>query len=101
MLCVQYATLNRPATSPTLTSLPYTAAYSRSQADSFRFANYYGDHMVLQRAPARANVWGFVEGCEAVKVDFNGTKIDATIVQAKGEDKEGPQRGININIYKS
>ena len=82
-------------------SLSYTAAYSYSQADSFRFANYYGDHMVLQRAPARANVWGFVEDCEAVKVDFNGTTLDATIVKAEGEDKEGPQRGINIIITRT
>ncbi|KAM3921731.1 sialate O-acetylesterase [Leptodactylus fuscus] len=28
---------------------------------SFRFASYYGDHMVLQQRPARAVVWGFGE----------------------------------------
>ncbi|XP_056398027.1 sialate O-acetylesterase isoform X2 [Hyla sarda] len=27
----------------------------------FRFASYYGDHMVLQQKPARAVVWGYAE----------------------------------------
>lgn len=45
----------------------------------FRFANYYGDHMVLQRAPERANIWGYVGDCKAVAVTFNSTKIPATL----------------------
>ncbi len=28
---------------------------------AFRFANYYQDHMVLQRAPQRAIVWGYAD----------------------------------------
>ncbi|XP_073440971.1 sialate O-acetylesterase isoform X1 [Dendrobates tinctorius] len=28
---------------------------------AFRFASYYGDHMVLQQTPARAVVWGYGE----------------------------------------
>ena len=28
---------------------------------AFRFANYYQDHMVLQRAPQRATVWGYID----------------------------------------
>lgn len=31
----------------------------------FRFANYYQDHMVLQRAPQRAIVWGYVNDSSA------------------------------------
>ncbi len=27
----------------------------------FRFANYYQDHMVLQRAPQQAIVWGYAD----------------------------------------
>ena len=27
--------------------------------DEFRFANQYGDHMVLQRAPFRSILWGY------------------------------------------
>ncbi|XP_053546455.1 sialate O-acetylesterase [Bombina bombina] len=31
-------------------------------ADSnFRFASYYGDHMVLQMAPSKAGIWGYAE----------------------------------------
>ena len=52
-------------------SLPARAA--------FRFANYYGDHMVLQRAPAQANVWGYVDGCAPVNVTFNSSTISATV----------------------
>ncbi|KAK3097695.1 hypothetical protein FSP39_012205 [Pinctada imbricata] len=29
------------------------------------FASYYGDHMVLQRAPQRANVWGYLRDVRA------------------------------------
>ena len=35
--------------------------------------------MVLQRAPDRANVWGYVNGCKAVEVTFNSAKINATL----------------------
>ena len=30
-----------------------------ARADTFRFANIYGDHMVLQMEPLVAAVWGF------------------------------------------
>ena len=52
---------------------------ARAQSSSFRFANYYGDHMVLQRGPARANIWGYVDGCGAVTVNFNSVLISATV----------------------
>ncbi|KAK9959120.1 hypothetical protein ABG768_011200 [Culter alburnus] len=36
-------------------------------AEVFRFSSYYGDHMVLQKAPAKAVVWGFGQtGAEVV-----------------------------------
>jgi sialate O-acetylesterase len=54
-------------------------AWADAQGSSFRFANYYGDHMVLQRAPDRANVWGYVNGCIAVDVIFNSAIISATL----------------------
>ena len=57
------------------------------------FANYYGDHMVLQRAPAHANVWGYVDGCKEVQVTFNSTKIIATV------KPEGIYTRICIYIY--
>lgn len=34
---------------------------SNSNVNVFRFASNYGDHMVLQRAPSRAIIWGFGE----------------------------------------
>ena len=50
---------------------------------SFRFANYYGDNMVLQRAPAAAIVWGYVPNCKPVSITFNGKTVSATIIQGK------------------
>ncbi|XP_030621679.1 sialate O-acetylesterase [Chanos chanos] len=36
-------------------------------ADQFRFASYYGDHMVLQKAPERAVLWGYgTTGAEVI-----------------------------------
>lgn len=43
----------------------------------FYFARYYGNHMVLQRAPSRAIVWGYgpyIDGNTTVKVTL---KTDA------------------------
>ena len=41
--------------------------------------------MVIQRGKP-ANVWGYVQDCSGVTVEFNGKKINATvtIVQGKG-----------------
>uniref|UniRef100_A0A1X7VNH6 Uncharacterized protein n=1 Tax=Amphimedon queenslandica TaxID=400682 RepID=A0A1X7VNH6_AMPQE len=52
-----------------------------AQNDTFRFANYYGDNMVLQRAPASPAVWGFVPSCDPVTVNFNGKDMAATVVK--------------------
>ncbi|XP_069803478.1 sialate O-acetylesterase-like [Dendropsophus ebraccatus] len=41
----------------------------------FRFASYYGDHMVLQQKPARAVVWGYGEVGAVVTVTL-GRGID-------------------------
>lgn len=58
-----------------------TCAVSRRpppRPSAFRFASSQGDNMVLQRAPAQATVWGFVEPGKAVQVHFNGQTIAAT-----------------------
>lgn len=34
---------------------------------NFRFAAYYADHMVLQKAPQRSTVWGFADDRDAGK----------------------------------
>lgn len=40
--------------------------------DEFRFASYYGEHMVLQRAPEKAVVWGYgITGAE-VEISLAG-----------------------------
>ncbi|CAM9096168.1 unnamed protein product, partial [Lampetra planeri] len=42
------------------TAVSVEAAPSVETANgTFRFASYYGDHMVLQREPSGAFVWGF------------------------------------------
>ena len=50
---------------------------------TFRFASIYGDHMVLQQAPLKANLWGYVPlaQCGGIKVTFSGKSIDATVFQ--------------------
>jgi len=30
-----------------------------------RMANVYGDHMILQQAPAKAIIWGYVTECDS------------------------------------
>jgi len=51
---------------------------------TLRFANYYGDHMVLQRAPHSANVWGFMPACDdKVEVTFGEKMYDAMLSQGE------------------
>ncbi|KAK3746757.1 hypothetical protein QZH41_013585, partial [Actinostola sp. cb2023] len=53
----------------------------------FRFANIYGDHMVLQQAPFRANVWGFGEVGQPVVVIIGNLAYQVKVVagpQGKG-----------------
>ncbi|EDO41559.1 predicted protein, partial [Nematostella vectensis] len=46
-------------------SKPFEA---QSDEKVFRFANLYGNHMVLQQAPHRATVWGYGEPGQIVKI---------------------------------
>ena len=45
----------------------------------FRFANIYGDHMVLQRKPFSATIWGFGQTGEKVGVRL-GSEVHTTEV---------------------
>ena len=47
------------------------------------FAKIFTDHAVLQRAPAAANVWGFVSPGAAVDVQFAGKTLSA-VADASG-----------------
>ncbi len=45
---------------------------------SFRFGSYYTDHMVLQRAPQQAVVWGYarrVDGHVTIQLDGKTAEI--------------------------
>lgn len=53
------------------------------------FSNVYGNHMVLQRAPKSATVWGFVTGLKAddvVKVFMGSQTFHASL--SPGEIKK-------------
>ena len=58
---------------------------SDAQSNNFRFATIYGDHMVLQQSSDptmyKANVWGYVQGCDPVSVMFDGKTLPATVIQ--------------------
>ncbi|KAF4091770.1 hypothetical protein AMELA_G00040650 [Ameiurus melas] len=43
-----------------------------SEGDEFRFASYYGAHMVLQRAPEKAMVWGYGTTGAEVQITLAG-----------------------------
>ncbi|MCJ8733554.1 hypothetical protein PDJAM_G00224870 [Pangasius djambal] len=43
-----------------------------SVGDEFRFASYYGQHMVLQRAPEKAVVWGYGTTGAEVQISLAG-----------------------------
>uniref|UniRef100_A0A8C1T172 Sialic acid acetylesterase n=1 Tax=Cyprinus carpio TaxID=7962 RepID=A0A8C1T172_CYPCA len=49
-------------------------------AEVFRFSSYYGNHMVLQKAPAKAVVWGFGQTGAKVVVSLSGSKNVSTTV---------------------
>ncbi|XP_076467189.1 sialate O-acetylesterase-like [Babylonia areolata] len=51
----------------------------------FSFASYYGDHMVLQRAPQRATVWGYhPEPGYRIILQVKGRKIYSAVVNDRG-----------------
>ncbi|XP_057295301.1 sialate O-acetylesterase-like [Hydractinia symbiolongicarpus] len=41
---------------------------------TFRFANHYADHMVLQRSPQRAFLWGYSDTYTTISVSVKHTK---------------------------
>ena len=46
----------------------------------FRAASYYGKHMVLQMAPARAHIWGYGTPGSHVTVSSDGSHVADTMV---------------------
>ncbi|XP_071327684.1 sialate O-acetylesterase [Trachinotus anak] len=49
-----------------------------SSDGSLRFASYYGDHMVLQKSPERAVLWGYGPEDAQVTVSLSGPKKQKT-----------------------
>lgn len=50
----------------------------------FSFASYYGDHMVLQKSPMRANIWGYLRNDAVnypVSVALNNKKYNAIYIR--------------------
>ena len=52
-----------------------------------RFASYYGDHMVLQKSPESAVLWGYGPEGEEVTVSLSGptNQKSSTVTVTKGE----------------
>ena len=55
----------------------------KADAD-FSFASYYNDHMVLQKSPMKANVWGYLHNSAVnnqVSVELNNKKYNALYIK--------------------
>ena len=48
-----------------------------SNSNGFSFASFYQDHMVLQREPYKANVWGYAVNGSTVSLEFNGKQYQS------------------------
>lgn len=44
--------------------------------NEFRFASYYGEHMVLQKAPEKAVVWGYGTPGAEVQISLAGPQSE-------------------------
>ena len=54
----------------------------------FRFANIYGNHMVLQQAPRRATIWGFGEVGQEVELTAAGEIYRSLIRPGKANSRQ-------------
>jgi sialate O-acetylesterase len=50
-----------------------------------RFANYFQDHMVLQRAPQKAIVWGYGDSAKLTTLTINN-QIYTTVSRVESEN---------------
>jgi sialate O-acetylesterase len=72
------ASSNSDAGFPNPDAYQYLGGESSVSALNFSISATLGDHMVLQRAPASAVVWGFAAPGTEVVATFNGKKFTAT-----------------------
>ena len=61
------------------------AAAAPPALPAFRWSNAHSDNMVLQSAPSRAVVWGFVAEGAKVSVSFGGKSVPAELDTYVGE----------------
>lgn len=55
-------------------------------SDAFRLATYYSDHMVLQRGPDSAVIWGYAVKGAQITVLFKDTKYSTTANAGKSRE---------------
>ena len=67
-----------------LSVLARAATLEDNNRTEFRFANVYGDHMVLQSKPFRAAIWGLGEVGQEVTVSGLASEVYSTKVR-KGD----------------
>ena len=53
-----------------------------TKAETFRFANHYSDHMVLQRQPHQAVIWGFGEDGAHVEISVKNIQTKGGVYHA-------------------
>ncbi|XP_071113687.1 sialate O-acetylesterase-like isoform X1 [Haliotis cracherodii] len=70
----------------------YTCASTQGLSHrNLSFASYYGDHMVLQKAPKRANIWGYASRVsEIVRISLDATPLGTA------RSRMGPSPGTNV-----
>ena len=58
----------------------------------FRFASYYQDHMVLQRSPQSAVLWGYGNVDSTVTIEVDGSVYKTSV-------KKGRDHSVKLTIY--
>ena len=61
---------------------------------SFRFASYYGDHMVLQQAPKKSTVWGYTNTTDMGKI------VDIVLTSEDGSHKSTYKTTVVKGIHR-
>ena len=60
--------------------LSFNKFFTTIEFAGFRFASYYQDHMVLQRNPHPAVLWGYGNVSSSVTVKVDGTTYVTTVI---------------------
>jgi sialate O-acetylesterase len=63
--------------------IAFVVCMSRIHAQLFKFANSYADHMVLQRAPYKAKLWGYGVPGASVSLNLFGVSYLTVVREAE------------------